>query len=194
MKYYTIYKTRNLINGKEYIGKHITENLDDEYLGSGILLSKALKKYKKENFKKEILFVFDNEIDMENQEKCLVTEEYCSRDDTYNILPGGQGGWSYVNSILTKEFRQDIGRQGGIISGNLSVIRKTGIHGMSKEKQLESASKGGKALKGVPKSENMKNKAKEYIWIRNENYSTKLHLDNPIPQGWWRGRIINKQK
>ena len=32
--YYIIYKTTNLINGKYYIGKHQTENLDDGYLVS----------------------------------------------------------------------------------------------------------------------------------------------------------------
>ena len=30
-KYYFIYKTTNKINGKYYIGQHITTNLDDNY-------------------------------------------------------------------------------------------------------------------------------------------------------------------
>ena len=28
-KYYLVYKTTNLVNGKIYIGKHETDNLDD---------------------------------------------------------------------------------------------------------------------------------------------------------------------
>lgn len=43
-KFYTIYKTVNLINSKYYIGKHETDDPYDRYLGSGILLQAAIKK------------------------------------------------------------------------------------------------------------------------------------------------------
>ena len=49
-----IYLTTNLVNGKKYIGQH-NGSIKDDYLGSGVLLVKAIKKYGKENFKKEIL-------------------------------------------------------------------------------------------------------------------------------------------
>lgn len=51
-KYHLIYKTTNLLNGKIYIGKHTTTNKEDNYLGSGIKLINAIKKYGRENFKK----------------------------------------------------------------------------------------------------------------------------------------------
>lgn len=89
--FYLVYKTTNLINGKFYIGIHETENINDSYLGSGILLKKAIKKYGNNSFNKEIMFIYDNKLDMINKEKELVTEEFISRRDTYNISKGGFG-------------------------------------------------------------------------------------------------------
>lgn len=90
--FYTIYKTTNTINGKIYIGKHVTSNPNDDYLGSGNLLRKAVKKYGKENFTKEVLFTFLTEQEMNTKEIELLTPEYCSSNTNYNIALGGQGG------------------------------------------------------------------------------------------------------
>ena len=95
--FFTIYKITNKITNKEYIGKHQTTDINDEYMGSGKNLKRAVEKHGIENFTKEILFTFDTEDEMNRKEAELVTEEYCSRSDTYNICPGGQGGWGYIN-------------------------------------------------------------------------------------------------
>ena len=52
--HFIIYKTTNHFNGKIYIGKHRTYNLDDDYLGSGKHLQRAIEKHGANNFKKEI--------------------------------------------------------------------------------------------------------------------------------------------
>jgi len=48
-----IYKTINIVNGKIYVGQDAHNN--PNYLGSGYILKKAIEKYGRENFKKEIL-------------------------------------------------------------------------------------------------------------------------------------------
>lgn len=107
---HTIYKTVNNINGKFYIGKHQTFNINDGYLGSGVVLEKAIKKYGKEHFHKEILFVFETEEEMNAKEKELVTRELINDPLCYNACLGGEGGdtWSCVGRRHTEETKQKI--------------------------------------------------------------------------------------
>jgi hypothetical protein len=95
-RHYLVYKTTNLVNGKIYIGKHETNNLDDGYLGSGKLLKRAIEKYGEENFKREILFECSTREEMNAKEAELVNEDFLKRDDVYNLKQGGEGGWDYV--------------------------------------------------------------------------------------------------
>lgn len=105
-KHYLVYQTTCLINGKIYIGQHQTYDLNDGYLGSGILLRRAIEKYGKENFKREILFECSSVEEMNAKEAELVNEEFLKRDDVYNLKEGGEGGWDFCN---TPEHHNNIG-------------------------------------------------------------------------------------
>lgn len=91
--FYTVYKTTNLVNGKIYIGAHRTHHLDDDYMGSGVDIKKAIERYGLKNFKKEILFIFENEEQMFEKESELVNKDFIKETSNYNVVPGG-GGWT----------------------------------------------------------------------------------------------------
>ena len=90
-----IYETINLINGKRYIGKD-THN-DPEYLGSGRILTKAITKYGKENFKK-IILEFCNSIEELNEcEKHWIAITNAQKSQKYyNVGEGGEGGDNFT--------------------------------------------------------------------------------------------------
>ena len=97
-KHHIIYETKISYNGKTYYyrGKHTTKNLDDGYLGSGLILNKIIKHCQKNNIQysvsRKILATASNEKEALRLEREYVNEEWLARKDTINIALGGQGG------------------------------------------------------------------------------------------------------
>lgn len=87
-----IYQTTNLINGKKYIGQHRSSKFDHNYIGSGILLLKAIEKYGKENFSCEILRECYSDDELNNYEKEYIAFYNAVNSTTYyNVAAGGEG-------------------------------------------------------------------------------------------------------
>ena len=42
--FHYVYEITNNINGRKYIGKHSTNDMNDGYMGSGIAIKQAIKK------------------------------------------------------------------------------------------------------------------------------------------------------
>ena len=124
MKKYIVYRIINLINGKIYIGVHITKNINDSYMGSGKLIKSSIKKYGVKNFKKDILAIFDNPEDMFKMESQIVNKDFIKDNKTYNIKEGGKGGWNHVNENYSLEKRIEIGKEHGSKAGSWQDVEK----------------------------------------------------------------------
>ena len=84
------YKITNKINGKFYFGVHSTKNINDGYMGSGVALRRAYKKYGIENFEKEILYYFNNADEMYAFEEQYVNADLVNNPECYNMVIGGR--------------------------------------------------------------------------------------------------------
>lgn len=85
-----IYKTVNNINGKIYIGLQ-THNRKD-YIGSGVLIKKAIKKYGRASFSKEIVERCENIEELNKREQFWIKEYNSLYPNGYNISKGGGNG------------------------------------------------------------------------------------------------------
>lgn len=88
-----IYITTNLINGKKYIGQKVFDKYWKSYLGSGIHITRAIKKYGKENFIKNIIAIAYSKEELNELEKEFIKNyNAVENDDYYNISCGGESG------------------------------------------------------------------------------------------------------
>lgn len=90
-----IYITTNLVNNRKYIGKCEYNRINgwEEYLGSGKILRQAIKKYGRENFRREIIYEAETLGELNAAEKYYVAQyNACESSEFYNIASGGTGG------------------------------------------------------------------------------------------------------
>lgn len=101
-KFNYIYLITNKVNGKIYIGKHSTNKLDDGYMGSGVIISKAKQKYGIDSFTKEYLSFCDSEETLNFLERFYI-KKYKAKDVGYNLTDGGEGALGLKHSEESKE-------------------------------------------------------------------------------------------
>jgi len=216
-KYHYLYKTTNLINEKFYVGMHSTDNLDDEYLGSGKYLWNSINKHGKENFKREILEFFENREDLKDREKNYVNENFIQDPLCMNLMRGGEGGsqspeklekWRLAGNKANKnkwennlEF-QEYWKNTYLIkySDNMRTMNHSGktkpfsfnnTNWLGRKHKQESKDAIGKANKVQQYGE--KNSQFKTCWITKDGLNKKIkeeELDENIKLGWTKGRNL----
>ena len=153
-----IYKVTKKLNNKIYVVKRQKSLWDEHYFGSGQHIKRAIKKYGKENFIRELLDTAET-IDELNQKECYWIEKLPARNPAtgYNV---GKGGEYTANNM-----KQIICLETGQIFSN--------IRAASKYLGLNTTSSINKALKNLNKTAcgyhwaylydiNLKEKLKEF--------------------------------
>lgn len=155
MKYFGyIYETTNNINGKKYIGKKKSSTFDENYIGSGVLLQKAIEKYGKVNFSVKILkWCETREILNESEKYFIKSNNVYKSIDYYNIASGGEGGNTYAGKSDDEmtEIKLKISNSNkGSNNGNKGqyVGEKNSMFGKKQTKEARiKISEGGKKVK-----------------------------------------------
>lgn len=193
---YTIYKTTNKINSRYYIGFHITDDPNDDYLGSGKILKQAISKYGESFFSKEVLHIFETPEEMFAKEAELVNEETLNDPLCYNLKLGGQGGWDHIkiNGFLGKthsvEYRKKLSKRNRLLFDSeyyqkIGRMAKNRNHFAGKHHSDETKRRIGEANKKLIGD---RNGSFGTMWITNGIDNRKIKKDFPIPEGWYKGR------
>lgn len=100
------YIVTNITNGKKYVGMHCSESMQDDYLGSGKAIKRAVQIYGRDNFIKEILCLCDD-----LQQAHLNESKYIEMYDT--LSPNGYnlnttGGLMCSGGLYSEESKSRI--------------------------------------------------------------------------------------
>ena len=90
MKYHYIYKITNIITFHYYYGAHSTNDLLDGYMGSGVLIKKAIKYYGIDNFEMVMIKSCNSVKNKWYCERKIITKEIVKNPNCYNLITGGK--------------------------------------------------------------------------------------------------------
>jgi group I intron endonuclease len=166
---FCIYKAKNLLNNKIYIGfatsfikrksQHKTQALKGK---CDFAFHKAIRKYGWDNFEWEIIFEsWDKEYCSEIMEPYFIKEYNSFGNTGYNMTKGGGGAKGVKRSPLTKEQKQLISERTKEGISNMSDNDKERLSDMKRNISEETRKKMSNAKKGIESSFKNKKHSKE---------------------------------
>jgi hypothetical protein len=130
----------NTINNKKYIGKDVQNN--PNYLGSGLDLKKAIKKYGKTNFKKIILEECSSKDELWKREEYWLTKfDVKNNPEFYNRTNKAFGAWeNRIYTPISKSTKQkmSMAHKGILLTKEHKQAISKGMEGHSKTEEWKS--------------------------------------------------------
>lgn len=203
-----IYKTTNLKNGKIYIGKHQAKVFEpDKYIGSGKLITEAINKYGKTNFKNELICWCETLEDL-NKSEIYWISYYNSTDLAvgYNISYGGDGvsmtdeiKTRISNTLTSKNLKcYNNGKRNKYFSDTDAipdefVLGRILVNVSDDEWKLHASIASSNAIR-QPRTDETKKKLHEAKigekTYNNGSIEIRLHETDVIPDGFVRGQLM----
>lgn len=196
---YYIYKitcTKGKLKDHFYYGKHQTNNIDDNYKGSGKILQSYYKKYPNDYLKEIICFC--NSLDELNNKEIEIISKYIGTELCLNIQRGGTGGDNYT--YLSEDKKKERNKKLSLSMKNrppmsdetrkkLSDVQKGRPLTKSHYENLCEAMKLRRDketwMKGKKHKEESKQLISEHNWTHNPLYKYKLkEMGEKISQRW----------
>ncbi len=157
-------------------------------MGSGKLIKQAIAKYGVNNFKKEILFIYDNFKNVDIKEKEIVTEEFVAQENTYNLQVGGFGIGHVTNKSKQKISKSRLGIKFSLEhKAKLSMAAKKRKASSATKRKMSEAGKGRTVSKKIRDKISQANKGR----IFTDEHKAKISQAN---KGKLKGPMSNETK
>ena len=153
-----IYLVTNKVSGKIYVGQHKAEKFESWYLGSGIHITNALKKYGRDKFSVELIDTAASKEEL-NEKEIYWIRELDSRNPNvgYNLAKGGAG--HRMSSDSRKRMSEARKRYCATEAGKEQLSKSMRGKKLSEEQKRKISN----ALKGRVKSEEERKRLSESL-------------------------------
>jgi len=207
--YHYIYRTTCGITGNFYVGMHSTNDLEDDYLGSGKRLWYSIQKHGRENHTREILEFCENRSSLKDREREIVNENFLEDPNCMNLKIGGDGGFANeehrvkaqrnggkkVYQILAlrhiEKLKNDVEYKEKYSETIRSITIGNGNPFFGKQHSEKSKSTIGKMMKVLQSGS--KNSQFGTCWIKHEIFGIKKikieNLSSYLEADWKKGRV-----
>lgn len=175
-----------MLNGKIYVGQHRTNDLNDNYFGSGKIIRLAIQKYGSKSFKKEIL-CFCGTIEEINTTEEYFIRKFLSHDPQigYNICKFAFGGQPMSEETKKKQSEKLTGKP---LSETHKKNISRGLVGKPKS-DIHKINLGKVAARTLSKEHYVRiaGLIKGKRWHTKDGVTKRFNVDN-VPLGWRQGR------